>query len=187
MRFWRQFERLDQGALYEEFPFEADRDLSTYALVVTPRCDIDHRLAYVTLLPATPAFEFLEEQIQVSKIFPSVTVRQLWGKDLISKSKLKPFMKELGNRLMTWHPAVPRYHFLPDYDSVPPCFVDFQAAHSCSKEFLESCRGVGTIASPYIEHLVARYAAWQGRVGVEPFTEDEIETIVESITHFRTE
>lgn len=186
MRFWRQFERLDQGALYEEFPFEADRDLRTYALVVTPRCDIDHKLAYVTLLPATPAFEFLEEQIQVSNIFPGVTVGQLWGKDVISKKKLKSVMKEFGNRLMTWHPAVPRYHFLPDYESTPPCFIDFQAAHSCTRKSIESYRGVGTIASPYIEHLVARYAAWQGRVGVDSLTVAEIEAIVKSITHFRT-
>jgi hypothetical protein len=161
--------------------------MKCYALVVTPRCDIEHKLAYVTLLPALTAGEFLHDFIEHSEALGAVTLDEFYGRVKIPAKRRKAFTKAFAKLFLNWQRGddAGRYHFMPSYgEDVPPCFVDFQAAHSYQAELVRKHAGTCAVASPYIEHLLARYASWVGRVGVDGPTPDEINRLIEDIAHF---
>jgi hypothetical protein len=184
--FWADFSGLQQGAVYADVPFEAHDGESSYAVVVTPRCDFaNDKVDYVTILPAAPAHEVLLHWVEIG-VFQDVQLEHVIGEMPISQSKYNQFDRQFRQNYLRWHQrdAAARFHFLPQSDVSPACVVDFQASHSMQLKQFAKFRGAKSIKSPYIEHLLARFASWVGRVGVEGFTTQAEDDIIRSLTSF---
>jgi CheY-like chemotaxis protein len=67
-----------------------------------------------------------------------------------------------------------RFHFLPEFLWVPDLVVDFQDVERLPVVDLAKAHCLATVASPFAEHLNARYLRYIGRPGVPDLKEDRI-------------
>lgn len=76
-----------------------------------------------------------------------------------------------------------RYHFVPSYkDKFPHSFVDFQVVESFPPSDVKGFDKVAVMKSPWKQSILARYAAYCGRVGTKAYSEKLMDVIMNQIS-----
>jgi hypothetical protein len=138
---------IDQGALVASELFHPVYAGSA-GIVLTPRCDIEQEKAgFLTLAAVVPALVLLEQ----------------WETLPERRNQLSGIM---NGRLVRWH-------WLDPHDAFPDgAAVDFQLVASVEPAALDDAAILTALASPWCEHMTARYAAYASRVGIPDVPKD---------------
>ena len=139
---------IDQGALVESDLFQPIY-VDSAAVVLTPRCDI-----------AQDKAEFLT----VAAVVPALVLLRNWKTTRDRRNQL--------SGIMDGRPA--RWHWLAPHEAFPEgAIIDFQLIASIDPETLIGASILCALASPWCEHMTARYAAYASRVGVPDVSKSE--------------
>jgi hypothetical protein len=65
-----------------------------------------------------------------------------------------------------------RFHYLPAFGTIPDLVVDFQETDRLPVEVVSESKCLGTVASPFAEHLATRYLRYIGRDGIPDLDEE---------------
>ena len=132
---------IDQGTLVQSDLFHQVYADSA-AVVLTPRCDIEQKKVDFLTLAA---------------VVPALVILQNWEKRNDRRDHLHEIMT---GRMVRWH-------WLAPFDTFPDgAAIDFQLVASVEPTALNDADILTALASPWCEHMSARYAAYAGRVGV---------------------
>lgn len=132
---------IDQGTLIQSDLFHQVYADSA-AIVLTPRCDI-----------AQEKIDFLT----VAAVVPALVILQRWEKP---KDRGQHLYEIMTGRMVRWH-WLARHDVFPDGAA-----IDFQLVASVEPAALNTANILTALASPWCEHMSARYAAYAGRVGI---------------------
>lgn len=82
-----------------------------------------------------------------------------------SKSATKQLTELLKNNRDTNLGTPDRFHFLPGILDIPNLVVDFQELERLTLEEVRNFTCLGSLSSPYAEHLASRFTRYLGRLG----------------------
>ena len=173
-------DRIEQSAIYRGVFFPCIRK-KIVAIVLTPVCDIyQDKADFIRMAGFIPAKGIFEKWVSKKKY--GYTPEQIIGvTPLKSQKKVEKthtsFVKDLlGQKEI-------RYHFVPSYQNkFPHSFVDFQLVESFSPSDVGSFDKVAVMKSPWKESILARYAAYCGRVGTKAYSKNLRDAIMDKIS-----
>lgn len=173
----------DQGDVVEGVYFPL-LDASSMAVMVTPTCDIGNEktsaLHFAACLPAAANLDRFKKYVEwierAKKHFEE-------KKDnLLSKTLTKDAAK-FWKRIIQNDGDFPRYYFLPQSDAHPDCLVDFSCIASVHPSKREKLVVLATLESSHRAKMIAAFAAYFSRVGVDPLPTTEERAIISRFVH----
>lgn len=172
-------DRIEQSAIYRGVLFPCIKQ-EIVAIVLTPVCDIyldkADFIRMAGFIPAEWIFEkWLEKQDRLTR-------EQIIGiAPLENETKAKKIHAHFAKDCIA-HREI-RYHFVPSYkDKFPHSFVDFQLVESFSPGDVRGFDKVAVMKSPWKESILARYAAYCGRIGTKAYSEKLRDVIMNQIS-----
>ena len=137
------FEKVDQGSIVEFGGFE-EFYAGSCAVVITPRCDIEHKADFVAVCVVADPRGILARRAALN-----------------TSGKRSRFIEDVLKA------QAQRYHWLEAFGGFTEgAIVDFQLVTAVTPDVLAPDTVLEQLTSPYCEQLCARYAAYMGRVGV---------------------
>jgi len=173
-------DRIEQSAIYRGVFFPCIKK-DIVAIVLTSVCDIyQDKADFIRMAGFIPTERIFEKWLQKKYDY---TPEQIIGiTPLRSQTKVEnthaSFVKDLlGQKEI-------RYHFVPSYkDKFPHSFADFQLVESFSPSDVRGFDKVAVMKSPWKESILARYAAYCGRVGTKAYSKNLTDLIMNRISH----
>lgn len=176
---------IDQGCVVANAPFYAIA-ARREAIVVTPRCDIEHKLDFLTYCALYRLDEFVRGQLAGSwndgKLLDAVGA----FRPTAAKNERNGLRKSVrGDVDRVSQGKYSRYHWLDPFDGGEPRIVDFQLVQSLQAEEASALVLLSALTEPYWEQVASRYAAYMGRVGVpdpdNATRDDQVSGVIEKL------
>lgn len=139
----------DQGSVVDTTAF-SDLCAGSVAVIITPRCELEHKAEFVTLAAVCPIDE--------------VARRLGWGTESQLRNRLSNILK---NQEYRWHYLTAFGLF--NHGAI----VDFQLVTSADVSLLDDVDVIATLRDGFREQLAQRYAAYVGRVGTDDLVKQE--------------
>ena len=150
----------------------AENDNPKY-LVLSPACDMDLKIKHYGTGPK------LERKAEFILLLELVGWNEIEGFSTITNStsssnkQVVKLKKMIGN-------SIPRFHFLPKFNSIDALFVDFQRMSTVNGiEIEEKIKKsdysiLASITSPFLKDIIARFSQYYSRQGSPDMDVDEI-------------
>ena len=149
-------------------------------IVLTPVCDIyQDKADFIRMAGFIPAELIFEKWLQKKYAY---TGEQIAGiTPLKNKKKVSNTHTSFVNDLLKQREI--RYHFISSCrDEFPHSFVDFQLVESLPLSDVNKSNKVAVMKSPWKQSVLARYAAYCGRVGTKEYSTSLTDLIMNRIS-----
>jgi len=172
-------DRIEQSAIYKEVFFPCIKK-TIVGIVLTPVCDIyQDKADFIRMAGFIPAELIFEKWLQKKYAY---TDEQIAGiTPLKNKKKVSNTHTSFVNDLLKQREI--RYHFISSCrDEFPHSFVDFQLVESLPLSDVNKSNKVAVMKSPWKQSVLARYAAYCGRVGTKEYSTSLTDLIMNRIS-----
>lgn len=172
-------DRIEQSAIYRGVLFPCIKK-KIVAIVLTPVCDIyQDKADFIRMAGFIPAERIFEKWVEKKYDYTPeqiIGVTPLKNQQKVEKTHTNFAKDLLGQKEI-------RYHFVPSYENkFPHSFVDFQLVESFSPSDVRRFDKAAVMKSPWKESILARYAAYCGRVGTKAYSKNLRDVIMDKIS-----